>query len=203
MIQWQILGVERFLALYAGGLEKHSYRNSPLEVMAYDQEARFNSDPTPCAVENELRAPGKQASVLPNHQSARLLSYPLIWQNISCDGDPMIAIKTINVEANLPTLDEARRLVIEEIKRAKREGVRVLKIIHGYGSTGKGGKLCVGLRKSFGLRQKEKVIKDFIAGEAFSIFDETTMKLLEAVPELRGDPDLDRTNEGVSLLWLR
>ena len=115
----------------------------------------------------------------------------------------MIAIKTINVEANLPTLDEARRLVIEEIKRAKREGVRVLKIIHGYGSTGKGGKLCVGLRKSFGLRQKEKVIKDFIAGEAFSIFDETTMKLLEAVPELRGDPDLDRTNEGVSLLWLR
>jgi hypothetical protein len=29
----------------------------------------------------------------------------------------MIAIRTFNAEAALPTLDEARRLVIEEIKR--------------------------------------------------------------------------------------
>ena len=43
----------------------------------------------------------------------------------------MNAIRTFNVEAGLPTLDEARRLVIEEIKRAKREGVKVLKVIHG------------------------------------------------------------------------
>jgi len=32
-------------------------------------------------------------------------------------------LRTYNVEAGLPALDEARRLVIEEIKRAKREGV--------------------------------------------------------------------------------
>jgi hypothetical protein len=31
----------------------------------------------------------------------------------------MSALRTYNVEAWLPTLDEARRLVIEEIKRAK------------------------------------------------------------------------------------
>ena len=43
----------------------------------------------------------------------------------------MIAIKTFNVEAGMPVLDEARRLVIEEIRRAKKEGVRVLKVIHG------------------------------------------------------------------------
>ena len=42
----------------------------------------------------------------------------------------MIAIKTFNVEAGMPVLDEARRLVIEEIRRAKKEGVRVLKVIH-------------------------------------------------------------------------
>ena len=79
----------------------------------------------------------------------------------------------------------------------------VLKIIHGYGSSGKGGALCVGLRKSFTLRKKEGVIRDFIAGEDFSIFDETTLNLLEAVPELRGDPDLNATNEGISVLWLK
>src|ERR1017187_832935 len=111
----------------------------------------------------------------------------------------MSALRTYNVEAGLPTLDEARRLVIEEIKRAKREGVKVLKVIHGYGSSGKGGALYVGLRKSFGLRKKEAVIKDFIAGEDFSIFNDTVLALLEAVPELRGDPDLGATNEGVTL----
>ena len=81
------------------------------------------------------------------------------------DEGRMNAIRTYNVEAGLPTLDEARRLVIGEIKRAKREA------------------LCVGLRKSFGLRKKEAVIKDFIAGEEFSIFNDTVLALLEAVPE--------------------
>jgi hypothetical protein len=115
----------------------------------------------------------------------------------------MSAIRTVNIEAGLPTLDEARRLVIAEIKQARRDGARVLKVIHGYGSSGTGGKLCIGLRKSFGLRKKEGVIRDFIAGEDFSIFNERVLALLEAVPGLRGDPDLGAINEGVTIIWLK
>jgi len=115
----------------------------------------------------------------------------------------MSMLRTYNVEAGLPILDEARRLVIAEIREARRAGARVLKVIHGYGSSGKGGALCVGLRKSFGLRKKEGVIKDFIAGENFSIFNPTVLALLEMVPQLRGDPDLNATNEGVTILWLK
>ena len=115
----------------------------------------------------------------------------------------MKACATFNVEASFPTLEEARRLVIDEIKIAKRKGIRVLKIIHGYGSSGKGGAFCTGLRKSFGLRKKEGVIKEFLAGEDFSIFNDTTLSLLEAVPELRGNPDLNATNEGVTVVWLK
>jgi hypothetical protein len=116
---------------------------------------------------------------------------------------PMSPYRTVNIEAGWPTLDEARRQVLEEIRRAKRERVRALKIIHGYGSSGKGGALCVGLRKSFQLRKKEGVIVDFLPGEKFSIFNRTTLELLESVPEVRGDPDLDATNEGVTVLWLK
>src|SRR6266496_1184350 len=115
----------------------------------------------------------------------------------------MTAIKTFNVEAALPTLEEARRQVIDEIRRPTREEVRVLKFIPGYGTSGKGGTLCVGLRKSFTLRKKEGVIREFIAGEDFSIFNAQTMSVLEAVPKLRGDSDLNATNEGVTVLWLR
>ena len=41
VIQWRILGPERFVHSYADGLECFGYRQSPLEVMAYDAEAAF------------------------------------------------------------------------------------------------------------------------------------------------------------------
>jgi hypothetical protein len=112
-------------------------------------------------------------------------------------------LRTFNVEADLPSLDEARRRVIEEIRRSKQQGVRVLKVIHGWGSSGKGGTLSHGLKKSFALRKKEGVIKDFVRGEDFSIFNPTVLAMLEAVPELRGDPDLNQTNEGMTVVWLK
>ncbi len=111
--------------------------------------------------------------------------------------------RTYNVEADRPTLDEARKRVAEEIRCARREGVRVLKIIHGYGSSGKGGALCFGLRKSFALRKKEGAIRDYIPGEDFTVFNPAALALIEAAPVLRGDPDLGATNEGVTLLWLK
>jgi hypothetical protein len=112
-------------------------------------------------------------------------------------------VATFNVEQFFPTLEEARRLVAEEIRRARSRGHRVLKVIHGYGSSGKGGTLQSGLRKSFRLRKKEGAIKDYVAGEDFSIFNASALAMVEAVPELRNDPDLNATNEGVTLLWLK
>jgi hypothetical protein len=41
VIQWRLLGPERFLAAYANGLAQFGYENSPLEKMAYDAEALF------------------------------------------------------------------------------------------------------------------------------------------------------------------
>ncbi|MGB8014923.1 MAG: hypothetical protein WCF80_03410 [Pseudolabrys sp.] len=43
VIQWRMLGPDRFLFLYANGLECFGYRQSPLEAMAYDAEAAFAS----------------------------------------------------------------------------------------------------------------------------------------------------------------
>jgi hypothetical protein len=114
-----------------------------------------------------------------------------------------MSLKTFNVENSFPSLDDARRMVLDEIRKSKREGVRVLKIIHGYGSSGTGGTLSHGLRKSFALRKKEGVIKDFIPGETFTIFNPIVLELLEVVPELRADTDLSNTNEGVTVLWLK
>jgi hypothetical protein len=45
VVQWRLLGPERFLAAYAAGLEAFGYRDSPLERMAYDAQAAFASGP--------------------------------------------------------------------------------------------------------------------------------------------------------------
>ena len=41
VVQWRILGPEQFLRSYSDDLERFGYRDSPLEVMAYDAEAAF------------------------------------------------------------------------------------------------------------------------------------------------------------------
>ncbi len=54
VIQWNVLGPERFLALYADGLERFGYRNCPLEVMAYELQTRFEKDRIPFDVQVEV-----------------------------------------------------------------------------------------------------------------------------------------------------
>jgi hypothetical protein len=51
VIQWRLLGPDRFLLSYANGLECFGYRQSPLEAMAYDAETVFASSTTPFNVE--------------------------------------------------------------------------------------------------------------------------------------------------------
>jgi hypothetical protein len=54
VVQWQCLGVEHFLAAYAIGLAG-GYRANPLEVMAYDLQARFDQNAAPFDAETLIR----------------------------------------------------------------------------------------------------------------------------------------------------
>jgi hypothetical protein len=51
VVQWRLLGPETFLAFYADGLERFGYRKSPLEVMAYDLQDRFERQAQTFSVE--------------------------------------------------------------------------------------------------------------------------------------------------------
>jgi hypothetical protein len=51
LIQWRLLGPEKFLALYADGLERFGYRKSPLEVIAFQLQHRFQREAKPFSVE--------------------------------------------------------------------------------------------------------------------------------------------------------
>jgi hypothetical protein len=45
--------------------------------------------------------------------------------------------------------------------------------------------------------------RDYCPGSPCWSSSSAVRNMLEAVPELRGDPDLGATNEGVTILWLK
>jgi hypothetical protein len=114
----------------------------------------------------------------------------------------VLALKTVNIEANMPTVEEARQLLLAEVKLAKQSGVKALKIIHGYGSTGKGGVLRGALRTSLLRRKKEGLVTRVIFGEKWSVFEDDARYAIEQCPELRNDRDLNRSNEGITIAIL-
>lgn len=115
---------------------------------------------------------------------------------------PRNMVSVVNLEADYPSVEDARRQLAQSLRIAKSGGGRVIKLIHGYGSSGVGGKLCHAVRKSLALRKKEGVIRDFIPGERFSIFQPATLEALSRYPELSGDSDLERCNEGITVVLL-
>jgi hypothetical protein len=102
----------------------------------------------------------------------------------------------------MPTVDDAIRRITYHLRNCKPLGVSVLKIIHGYGSTGTGGKIKTEARRYLGEQKRKGQIKEFIPGEDFSIFNDATLKAFQLCPELRRDPDLERHNNGVTIIIL-
>lgn len=110
--------------------------------------------------------------------------------------------RIINLELNMPAVREIPDRISREIHGARRHQIRVMKFIHGYGSTGKGGKLRLAVRRELVRAQDARQITCFIPGEQFSIFDADTLRALRVCDELRHDPDLEHHNNGVTLILL-
>ncbi len=110
--------------------------------------------------------------------------------------------KTANIEEGRPTVDVAMKRVTFEIKYAKRHGYIALKLIHGYGSSGVGGRIRTGTRKYLAKLKEDKEICDFEPGEEFEIFNKITQQILNKCPDASKDNDLNRHNSGVTVVLL-
>ena len=109
---------------------------------------------------------------------------------------------TINLEDGMPTVEQAQRRLTGELGRARDSGAKAVKLIHGYGSTGVGGKLRIGIRQFLGAKKRQNTIKTFVSGEEWDIFNEESRRLLEECPDLSRDRDLGRGNPGITLVLL-
>lgn len=112
------------------------------------------------------------------------------------------SFKEVNIKSDMPSADDAIRRITYYIKNGRVLGITALKIIHGYGSTGVGGKIRVEARRYLSEQKRKGFIREFIPGEDFSIFDEATLKAFQVCGELRRDSDLERHNNGITIIIL-
>lgn len=111
--------------------------------------------------------------------------------------------RTVNIEQGMPSLPQAVKILERELAYAREDHIYVLKIIHGYGSSGSGGKLRVGLRRYLQTLFEKRQIRYFLPGEEFSIFNQESLQIFGLCPEFSHDPDLGRANNGVTFIVLR
>src|SRR5690349_9243392 len=111
-------------------------------------------------------------------------------------------MRTINLKAGSPTVDDARRRLLAELNAAQKAGVTLLKVIHGWGSGGEGGTLGPAIRRSLRLRVKEGKARIVVPGERFSSDTLEGRELAQRNPAVRGDPDFNRANPGITIVEL-
>jgi hypothetical protein len=108
--------------------------------------------------------------------------------------------KTINLEQGLPTVQQALVRLDREIKIARLEQIRVLTLIHGYGSTGKGGAIRLECRKNLEYLCGKAEIAEVVFGEDFNRRQGTVKHLLSRFPDLIRHPHLNSNNKGISIV---
>jgi hypothetical protein len=102
----------------------------------------------------------------------------------------------------MPSVQEALQRLDREIAAARQGKLVLLKVIHGYGSTGAGGDIRVAVQKRLHLLAEAGQIRGCIFGEDWSKTDDATWRLLQSQSELKSDSDLGRRNRGITVVVL-
>jgi hypothetical protein len=100
----------------------------------------------------------------------------------------------------MPLVREALQRLERELALARQEKTKLLKLVHGYGSTGAGGDIRIAVQKRLLEMMQSDQIRGCIFGENWSKSDETAWKLLQSQADLKSDSDLGRGNRGITIV---
>ena len=112
------------------------------------------------------------------------------------------AVRTIDLEAGMPTVEEALRRLDAKLSLAIAQNVRVVRIIHGYGSSGRGGKIRDACRRVLGSMVSKNQVTGMIHGEDHSAACLASQDLIRRIPGLKSSTRSDADNAGITLVEL-
>ena len=102
----------------------------------------------------------------------------------------------------MPLVRQALQQLDRELALARQEKCTLLKLIHGYGSSGAGGDIRIAAQRRLVEMAGRGEIRGCIFGEHWAKSDEQAWALLKAHPELKQDPDLGKRNPGITIVVL-
>ncbi len=108
-------------------------------------------------------------------------------------------LKEINLK-DVGSVNASIAITKMEIDSASRDGVTVLKLLHGYGSHGYGGVILKEVRRELAYLKRLHKIKDFFNGDKWNIFNEEIIEILNKDKSIVGDCDLNRRNPGITIV---
>ena len=111
-------------------------------------------------------------------------------------------IPRLDLEDGMPLVEEAISRMNMGLQELRVSQEKLVKLIHGYGSTGTGGKIRTGVRGELAAMKRKKLIRDFIPGEDFGPLDAASRKLAESSTTIPRDPDWGRMNPGITIVVL-
>ena len=110
------------------------------------------------------------------------------------------AYTEINIKEGMPPVCEAMEYLKTSLKRCRSDKYKCVLVIHGYGSTGKGGAIHDKARQWLKAQEKNGKIRAVVYGEDFSIFNFKSLELKNRFRELE---HLMRVcNQGVTVVEL-
>ena len=112
-------------------------------------------------------------------------------------------VREINLEIGHPAVAQALERMRMELRMSKKRGYTAVKLIHGFGSSGSGGKIRTAVRRELAAMQRRGEIGYVIFGEKLTIFSQETQELLRRCPSFRRDPDLERYNNGITVVVIK
>jgi hypothetical protein len=109
----------------------------------------------------------------------------------------------INLENNLPTVDAALDRFHEQLESLKGRGIRLIKVIHGHGSSGTGGKIRRAFRQAMDDGLWGEAITEVYYGEILTPNRVEYSELISRLPSIKTQITKDmQGNPGITLLIL-
>ncbi len=111
-------------------------------------------------------------------------------------------IPRLNLEDGMPIVADAldrMRMGLQEMRYSR---VKAVKLIHGYGSTGRSGKIRIVIQDELALLKCRKQIRDFVPGEKFGPTAPASQNLVEQNRNIRQDPDYGKMNRSITIVIL-
>ena len=110
-------------------------------------------------------------------------------------------VRDLDIEAGLPTVAEALRRLETQLERARADGVRVVRVIHGWGSsTGGGGRIRVAARRWLQAQLDARRIRALFLGDHYTHTSPDGRDFLRRHPALRPGENSDRHNPGITFV---